>query len=288
MAKPAQQTTIARPVKEKGIGLHTGEMCAVCLLPAEPDAGIVFVARDGTEIPALADRVVETTRGTVLGVGSARVGGVEHLMAAAYGLGVDNMRITVEGPELPACDGSSAPWARALRAAGRRRLGAGRRTRTLSRPVWIAAEETWLMVAPASRGLSLAVAVQYDGTVAGRQTYWLQLTPKGFETELAPARTFAMLHELEALRARGLARGGTEDTAFAVLSDSYSGPLRFDDEVVRHKMLDLVGDLALCGERFHGHVVAIRPGHHANVALARGLREAFDRPDLSRAEARSD
>ncbi|MBN1458597.1 MAG: UDP-3-O-[3-hydroxymyristoyl] N-acetylglucosamine deacetylase [Armatimonadetes bacterium] len=288
MGKPAQQTTIARPVTEKGIGLHTGEMCAVSLLPAEPDAGIVFVAGDGTEIPALADRVVETTRGTVLGVGAARVGGVEHLMAAAYGLGLDNMRVSVQGPELPACDGSATPWVRVLRSAGIRRLGTGRAIRTLSRDVWIVEGETWMMAGPATRGLSLAVAVQYDGTIAGRQTYWLQLTPEGFARELAPARTFAMLHELERLRAQGLARGGTEETAFAVLPDRYSGPLRFGDEVVRHKMLDLVGDLALCGERFHGHVVAIRPGHHRNVALARGLREAFDQPDSSRAEARSD
>jgi UDP-3-O-[3-hydroxymyristoyl] N-acetylglucosamine deacetylase len=282
MGKPAQQTTIARPVNEKGIGLHTGEMCTVSLLPAEPDAGIVFVANDGTEMPALADHVVETTRGTVLGAGAATVGGVEHLMAAVYGLGIDNVRAIVHGPELPAGDGSAAPWARALRGAGLRRLAAERRIGTLSRGVWVAEGETWVTAVPASRGLSLAVAVQYDGTVAGRQTYWLQLTPTRFEKELAPARTFAMLHELEELREHGLARGGSKETAFAVLHDKYSGPLRFHDEVVRHKMLDLVGDLALCGERFHAHVVAVRPGHHTNVALARELREEFDRPDASR------
>jgi UDP-3-O-[3-hydroxymyristoyl] N-acetylglucosamine deacetylase len=257
-------------------------------LPAASDAGIVFVADDGTEIPALAARVVDTARGTTLGAGSARIGGVEHLMAALYGLGLDNVRVEVRGPEVPACDGSAAPWVQALRRAGLRQLEAGRQIRGLSRGVWVDEGETWIMAGPAARGLSLAVAVQYDGTVAARQTHWLQLTRARFEEELAPARTFALGDELDALRAQGLAKGGSEENAFAVLRNGYSGSLRFDDEVVRHKMLDLVGDLALCGERFHGHVVAVRPSHRANVALARALRAAFDRPDAARPAARRD
>jgi len=117
--------------------------------------------------------------------------------------------------------------------------------------------------------------VEYEGTAAGRQGLWMRLSRGEFMRELAPARTFALEEEVEALRARGLARGGSADNAFAVGVESYSGPLRFADEVVRHKMLDLVGDLALCGERFEGQVTAVRPSHRLNVELARALRARF-------------
>jgi len=247
----------------------------VSLLPAEPDAGIAFVIGRRV-IPATADHVVDTQRGTTLGSGAARVGCVEHLMAALYGMEIDAVRVAVEGPELPACDGSAAEWVKILRNAGVARLGAKRDVPKLRRGVWAADGATWAMAGPAGDGLSLAVGVEFENTVAGKQALWLRVNRRSFARELAPARTFALEGELEALRNRGLAKGGSAENAFAVGADRYSGPLRFEDEVVRHKALDVLGDLALCGRRFRGHVVAVRPSHRANVALARALSAEFD------------
>ncbi len=275
MGRHAEQTTVAGPVSKEGIGLHSGEKCIVSLLPAEPDAGVVFATKSGIAIPATADFVVDTERGTRLGRGEAAVGGVEHLMAALYGLGVDNVRVEVEGPEIPACDGSAAEWVSLIGAAGLTKLQARRNVERLQRDVWVAAGESWAVASPDGRGLSLAVGVNYRQTVAGQQTLWLRLTKHRFARELAPARTFALAEELPALRSQGLARGGDDSNAFAVGEEAYSGPLRFEDEVVRHKALDLLGDLALCGRRFCGHVWAVRPSHGTNVELARAIRAAL-------------
>ena len=255
------------------------------LLPAEPDAGIAFVIGRRV-IPARANYVIDTQRGTTLGKGAARVGCVEHLMAALYGMEIDAVRVEVEGPELPACDGSAADWVKVLRKAGLARLETKRDVRTLRRGVWAADGATWAMAGPGGDGLSLAVGVEFENTAAGKQTLWLRLNRRSFARELAPARTFALAGELEALRSQGLAKGGSADNAFAVGADRYSGPLRFEDEVVRHKALDLLGDLALCGRRFRGHVVAVRPSHRANVALARALSAEFDGGETGEKAAR--
>ena len=178
-----------------------------------------------------------------------------------------------DGPEVPACDGSAREWVGLVREAGLSPLGTPRREMSLRAAVWAGEGEAWAVAAPA-RGLQLAVGVQLDDTVAGRQTLALSLTEKSFETELAAARTFARKEELEALRAAGLAKGGGAENAFWVGAEGYSGPLRFPDEVVRHKALDLVGDLALCGWRLEAQVTAIRPSHRMNVELARKIRAA--------------
>jgi UDP-3-O-[3-hydroxymyristoyl] N-acetylglucosamine deacetylase len=275
MGRYVEQTTIARPVIKRGIGLHTGAGCAVSLQPAERDAGVVFATESGAIIPATPDHVVETQRGTALGAGGATVGCVEHLMAALYGLGVDNVHAEVTGPELPACDGSAREWVELLQEAGIALLGVSKPIGRLSAPVWAGEEPAGAVAIPGGRGLGLAVSVDYEGTVARHQSLWLRLTPRRFAKHLAPARTFAMDRELQALQNAGLAKGGSEANAFVVGPGGYSGPLRFEDEVVRHKALDLVGDLALCGWRFDGVVVAVRPSHRTNVALARALRAHF-------------
>jgi len=274
MAIAAQQTTLARPVTKQGIGLHTGSDGSVTLLPAGPDAGIVFVSESGVQVPASVDCVLGTERATSLGRGEFVVRGAEHLLAALYALGVDNARIAVSGPEVPACDGSAREWVVLIRRAGRKRLGAPRPVYRLAEPVWVGGDGAWAAAMPAHE-LALGVAVEYEGTAAERQTLWLPLTGKRFAEELAPARTFCLQEEYQGLLAAGLARGGSLENAFAVGADGYSGPLRFPDEVVRHKALDLVGDIALCGYRFVGQVIAIRPSHRLNVELARGLRAAL-------------
>lgn len=271
-------TTIAQPIRKEGIGLHTGEPCAVTLHPAAPGEGVLFVSECGCRIPARAEYVGDTRRGTTLAAEGARIGAVEHVLAALYALEVDAVRIAVEGPEVPACDGSAREWVEAVQEAGIEGKGARRRDRRLGEGVWVREGEAWAVAAPAAGGLSLAVAVDYEGTAAGQQTLWMRLNRRSFVKELAPARTFALADELEALRARGLARGGSAENAFTVGPEGYSGALRFPDEVVRHKALDLVGDLALCGCRFAAHVTALRPSHRLNVALARAIGGAL-RPD---------
>ncbi len=276
MSRYAEQTTIARPVTKTGIGLHTGERCAISLQPAEPNAGVVFVSESGATIPATAEHVVDTRRGTTLGVDGATVGCVEHVMAALWGLGVDNVRVEARGPEAPALDGSAREWVELIQEAGIQRLGAARRTARLDTVVWVGDETGSAVAVPGGAGVALAVAVRFEGTVADRQSLHLRLTPRRFAREIAPARTFAMEHELKGLREMGLARGGGEGNAFAVGPEGYSGVLRFEDEVVRHKALDLIGDLALCGWRFDGLVVAVRPSHRMNVELAGALRAHFE------------
>ncbi len=243
--------------------------------------------------------MVDTQRGTTLGNGEWSVGCVEHLMAALYGLEVDNARIEVRGPEFPAVDGSALPWVELIEQAGITALEAPRRIGVLKNVVWAGDESGFAVAVPWSNpapeqlegkrahchapllasqreGLALAVGVEFRGTVAGRQSLWMQMTTRRFTEDLAPSRTFVMDHELQALKKAGLAKGGSAENAFAVGPQGYSGVLRFDDEVVRHKTLDLVGDLALCGWRFDGLVLAVRPSHRINVELARALRAEFE------------
>ncbi len=272
MPRSAQQTTLARPVIEEGIGLHTGSPAAVTLTPAEADSGIVIAVESGGEIPAHADWVVSTERATVLAGNGAEVRGVEHLLAALWAMGVDNARVVLRGPEVPACDGSARPWVDLIKRAGRRRLATPRTLYRIAEPIWVESNGSWAAVLPDER-LNLGVAVDYPGSAAGAQALWMSLTGARFAAELAPARTFCLEREYQALLASGLAKGGSADNAFVVRPDGYSGELRFPDEVVRHKALDLVGDLALCGFRFIGQVIAVRPSHRLNVRLASALRE---------------
>jgi UDP-3-O-[3-hydroxymyristoyl] N-acetylglucosamine deacetylase len=275
MGKSAKQTTLARPVTKHGIGLHTGISTSVRLAPAASDTGIVFVLRSGAEVPATVEFVVDTQRATTLGNGGASIGAVEHLMAAIFMAGIDNVRVEADGPEVPACDGSAMEWVALVQRAGRRRLGMARAARPLQTAVWHGGADSWAVVLPARTGLSVGVAVDFPGTVAGRQTLWTPSVARRFATDLAPARTFAFEHEVKALRSSGLARGGGIENAFTVGKDGYSGPLRFPDEVVRHKALDLIGDLALCGYALRAQVIAVRPGHRGNAELARAVRAAL-------------
>ena len=283
MSPQPTQTTLARPVSTEGLGLHTGRSASLSLLPTDPGAGLVFHC-GGVAIPATAEHVVGTRRCTTLGRGEARVMTVEHLLSALYGMGVDNARIEIEGEEVPAGDGSAKGWVELIRRAGVKRLDSPRRPLAPAEAVWVAdgqadtagSAQGWAVAIPGPR-LALAVGVDFGDATVGQQQLWLPVTPAHYARDLAPARTFAFAHEVEALREAGLAQGGTADNAVVVQPEGYSVPLRFPDEIVRHKAMDAVGDLALCGSRLRAQVVLVRPSHRLVTQLALALRKAGER-----------
>ena len=261
-----RQRTLASPVELRGVGIHTGAPSRAVLRPAPADAGVWF-GIDGVRIPAEAAHVAEASRCTVLEAGGARVATVEHVLSALFGLGVDNAQIDVEGPELPILDGSAAPWADAILSAGVAVLPAKPRCVRLDAPVVLHEGETWLVATPAD-SLRVTCVTCYDHALLGTTAAAFSGTPDSYRSEVAPARTYWFEAEVAALRAAGLGLGGSLDNALIIHTDRFSSPLRLPAEWTRHKLLDLLGDLALVGRRLAACVTAIRPGHRTNAAFA--------------------
>jgi UDP-3-O-[3-hydroxymyristoyl] N-acetylglucosamine deacetylase / 3-hydroxyacyl-[acyl-carrier-protein] dehydratase len=272
----ARQQTIRSEAALEGVGLHSGEQVRLRVLPAEPNRGIVFRRVDldpPLEVPADIDLVVDTERGTTLGLGDVRIRTVEHLMAAISGLGIDNVVVEMDAEEPPAADGSAAPFVEMLRSAGIEEQSAVARIVRVDEPFSVEEGESSFVMAPAA-GFEVAATIEFDHPLVSRQFGSFRIEPERFEREIAGARTFGFLREVEALRARGLALGGSVSNAVVLTDDGLAegSELRFADEFVRHKALDVVGDLALVGGRVEGRVVADRPSHRGNVALGRELR----------------
>jgi len=275
VSKPAVcQQTLKAPIGCVGVGLHSGRRVNLTFRPAPVDHGIVFRRLDlGVDIPARFDRVVETHLATVLAEGDARIGTVEHVMAALAGSGIDNLLVEVDGPELPILDGSAAPFVFLLECAGIAAQDALRPTIEIRRPVRASDGDAFAELRPATDGLDMAMSIDFAAPAIGRQALSLRLTPDSFRQELARARTFALAEEVGALRAAGLAQGGSLDNAIVVEQAKVLNPagLRMPDEFVRHKLLDAVGDLALAGAPLIGRFVAHRSGHTLNNRLLRTL-----------------
>ena len=274
-----RQTTIAKPVSLQGIGLHTGERTRLRLLPAEPRSGIVFVRQDvgGREIPALLRHAGPSFYATSLQRDGVTVSTIEHLMAALYASLVDDLRVELDGPEVPILDGSSRPFVELIAGAGKATLPAHREYITLIRPVIVSHEEKRVAAYP-SREFRVTYAIDFDHPELGYQELSTSLWGgSAFAEKLAPARTFTFESEVEKLRENGLALGGSLDNAVVVGENGILNPgLRFPDEFVRHKMLDLTGDLSLLGHPLRAHVIAYRAGHDMHSRLARRIREARD------------
>ena len=270
-----KQQTIAAPVELEGVGLHTGSTARVRFVPAEENAGIRFRRTDlggGQDIPADLDHIVSTDRGTTLGAGEARVHTVEHLLAAVAALEIDNLLIEMSGPEIPIGDGSFRPFYDTLVQAGSVPQSEPARVLEVNQPVRYAADGGASYTALPSKSYQIACTIEFDHPMIGRQFASFDIGPARFETELAPARTFGFLREAEALFARGLAKGVTLENALVLNEQGLeAGQLRFEDEFVRHKVGDIVGDLALIGRRVRGQIVADRPSHAGNLGLARAL-----------------
>lgn len=278
------QLTIKKPVSVEGIGLHTGEPARITLSPAPASTGVVFCASDThrTLIPASPDHVVDGRYATTLGLNGARVQSVEHLLAAAAALGIDNLLVEVEGNELPALDGSAKPFVDLLYAAGKATLPIPRRLLVVGKPIRVGDTTRWLQILPAD-SFRISYTLDLDHPAVGTQALSFSCTERVFVEELAPARTYGFLKDVGTLRRNGLARGGSLDNAVVVGARRVlNGNLRYQDEFVRHKILDLIGDLGLLGQPVVGHIVARNAGHALNHELALAIKQEYASPARAR------
>lgn len=283
--KPAmtiKQKTLKSAISCTGIGLHSGEKVSMTLLPADVDAGITFrrtdVAGEGAEIKAAYDNVCDTRLCTTIGSKDGKtIGTVEHLMAALSGAGIDNVTIEVGGAEVPIMDGSAAPFMFLIDCAGVVEQDATRKVIRVLRTVSITEGDKTATLEPAD-GFALDFAIDFSSPVVASQDFSVGLNDGVFKDEIARARTFGFMHEVEALWAAGLAKGGSLDNAVVISGDKIMNEegLRFDDEFVRHKILDAVGDLYLAGNPLQGQYTGIRCGHALNNQL---LRVLFSDPE---------
>lgn len=272
-----QQHTLENAVACTGVGLHTGKPVKMTLRPAAADTGIVFkrldVAARTAVVPARYDLVTHTELGTTLtNEHGVSVSTVEHLMAALWGMGVDNAVIELDGPEVPIMDGSSEPFVFLIECARMAEQTAQREFIEVSKPLMVREGGSSLMIEPAE-GFSVAIDIDFPHALIAHQSATYDFTETSFKQILSRARTFGFEKDVEALRAKGLALGGSLENAI-VLGDKRivnEEGLRYADEFVRHKALDLVGDLFLAGARIKGHITAQRPGHKINNKLLRQL-----------------
>jgi UDP-3-O-[3-hydroxymyristoyl] N-acetylglucosamine deacetylase/3-hydroxyacyl-[acyl-carrier-protein] dehydratase len=277
----ATRRSIAREATLRGTGLHTGAAAVATLLPAPAGQGIVFRRADlagKPEIPARLTEVEAVERRTALGRGEATVQTVEHLLAAVAAHEIDDLTIDLTGPEIPMLDGSVEPYFKALAEAGPTDVGGEPIVLTVPAAFTVTEGDSSYVVAPAKQ-FRLTVTIEWQHPLIGRQSGSYEVTPEAFGRELAAARTFGFTTEVPALQARGLIKGAS--AASAILLDERGvmngGKLRWPDEFVRHKAADVVGDLALTGARIRAHVVATRPSHGGNIALAWALSRAAQR-----------
>ena len=305
------QRTIEKPVSMSGIGLHTGTSCTMTFKPAPENFGIRFVRIDlggNPEIPAIADNVVDVSRGTTLGIGEAKVHTVEHVLAAVVGLQIDNIIIEIDGIEPPVGDGSSMPYVEQLLNAGFVQQDAPKDYLIIDEQVIFHDEEKQIdIVALPLDGYRATVMVDYQNPALGSQHTGLFDLEKEFVTEFAPARTFCFLSEVEQLADLGLIKGGDIDNAVVIVDKNAdeaelnmlreklnikekvkigkngilnNKEVRFRNEPARHKLLDLLGDLALIGAPIKAQILAARPGHRSNVEFAKQIRKLYQQKKL--------
>jgi UDP-3-O-[3-hydroxymyristoyl] N-acetylglucosamine deacetylase len=272
--------TIRNQVEVDGVALHSGDRVRLRLKPAEPGTGVRFVlsGESHAEIPATLEFQAPSFYSTVLRRGRVSVGTVEHLMAAVSALLIDDLIVELDGPEVPILDGSSLPFVELIQSAGLVEQPARRDYLTLTRPIKLSHEDKRIAAYPC-REFRVTYAIDFDHPLLGHQELSVSLwRENAFADKLAPARTFTFEKEVEALRERGLALGGSLENAIVLGSDSILNEqqLRFPDEFVRHKILDLTGDLSLIGRAVRAHVVAYRAGHDMHLRLARAILEARD------------
>ncbi len=265
--------TVQQTVAVTGIGLHTGTEATVRLHPAEAGTGILFRVRNRqgtTTIPALVPFVTETHRRVVLAKDGVAVQTVEHLLATCFGLGITDIVVEVEGEELPIGDGSAQMWVEAVTVAGVLSLPEPAPSFALPEPLVVQQGRTRIEVQPCDRFVANFVLLT-DHPLVGVQVASFDAAQDNFATEVAPARTFGFWEEVKPLWEQGLAKGGRLDNAIVIFPDHYSVPLRFPNELARHKLLDLMGDLMLLGVRLNAQVFAYASGHTLHLRLCQSI-----------------
>ena len=266
------EQTIVAPIEFTGVGLHSGAPVTLRLLPAPAGSGIVFrrTDLDNFEIPAICRNVAKVSYATSLMRQGVLISTTEHLLSALIGMGVDNVIVELDNLELPILDGSAAPYVEAFRATGIRVQRRRRESIRILRPIEVRDGDKFIGVYPGA-GYSIQYAIDFPAPI-GRQTTSVDLAAETYGTAIAPARTFGYKADESRLRDMGLIRGATPENAIILGAEGpENGPLRFTDEYVRHKVLDLIGDLALAGRRIEGRVVAERAGHAMHTALVSRL-----------------
>lgn len=264
--------TLRREVACTGIGLHSGRPVRLRLVPAPAEHGVRFVRTDvDVEIPATLSHIGSQDHATTLNRDGVSIGTVEHLLAALFGLGIDDVRVEVDGPEVPVLDGSAAPFVILLHEAGLRPLAVPRQLLRVVRPVEVVHGAKFARLLPSDH-FEVGYTIGFDHPLLRHQSLALRVTPRSFSEQIAPARTFGFLREVELLRKSGLALGGSLENAVVIGETGVlNNKLRFDDEFVRHKMLDAIGDLALLGHPLLGRLEATRAGHALHAAVAKRL-----------------
>jgi UDP-3-O-[3-hydroxymyristoyl] N-acetylglucosamine deacetylase len=262
------QATIAHPVLISGIGLHSGQRIHLSLRPAEAGTGVVFHRTAGdriVSIEAVSANVVDTRLATVIGRDGLTVSTIEHLMAALVAFGIDNLHIDIDGPEVPILDGSAAPFVHLLQNAGVRQLPRSRKYLAIRQPITLEEGDKRISIVP-SRFFRITSEISFSHPCIAAQTRSFRASVGTFCKEIAAARTFGFLREVEHLKSIGLAQGGSLDNAIVIGDDRILNPegLRYNDEFVRHKILDAIGDFGLMGYPILGHIKSCRAGHDFN------------------------
>jgi len=275
------QRTIKNEVAFEGIGLHTGKHARVTLKPASRDTGITFIRSDkNTVIKAHVGSVIDTAFATTIGQDGTKIRTVEHMMAALAGLGIDNIVVDVNGPEIPILDGSSTELIGVILKAGIAKQGKKRPFLRIKRPIIFDDGNSKVAALP-YEGRRITYSIFFNHYGFGEQRLSLEIDEETFAREIAPARTFGFLKDIEYLRTNGLAKGGSLDNAIVLGENGVlnSSGLRFKDEFVRHKVLDSIGDLAILGFPIYGHIIANKSGHSTNIKFLKKLLsfpEAWD------------
>lgn len=276
-----QQATLRTAVSIEGVGLHSGHPAKAHFRPAPIDHGLVFLRMDHPDrpVPARLESASTFDYATTLKHDGVSIGTVEHVLSAAAGVGLDNCLIEIDGPEVPILDGSALPFVRLFHAAGFDRQDALVDPIVLSEPVVVTRDDRRVIYEPDGPALTITYEIDFPHPIVGRQELTFVFKPEEFASRISPARTFGFAAEIAQLRARGLVRGGSLQNA-VVLDDAgiLSGPLRFRDEFVRHKIMDLLGDLALLGRPLHGRIHARKAGHALHIDFARALAAALANP----------
>jgi UDP-3-O-[3-hydroxymyristoyl] N-acetylglucosamine deacetylase len=268
----AYRRTLRTAVGCAGIGLHSGKLVRLELKPAPAEHGIRFVRTDvGVEIPATLASLGRLEYATTLSQDGVSVGTVEHLLSALYGLGVDDVRVEVDGPEVPVLDGSAAPFVILIHEAGLKPLPVARRTLRVLEPIEVVRGAKMARLVP-GEGFRITYAIGFDHPLLRHQAASFRISPAAYAEAIAPARTFGFLREVETLRKSGLALGGSLDNAVVIGETGVlNTKLRFEDEFVRHKILDAIGDLALLGHPLQAHLEATKAGHALHADLVQKL-----------------